>query len=146
MRGLPGVASILLVDWPSREVPESLTRAGYRVTLKGAPGEGEYSGYEIANGHVRVRRMQTRPVDVDLVYVHRPLDELPGILEMARDLGAHTLWYQSGVDDTGARDSRGCWVPPGESDRARALVEASGLRYSDHAYIADSIGDDPAGS
>jgi hypothetical protein len=28
----------------------------------------------------------------------------------------------------------------------RALVEASGLHYTDHAYIADSIGDDPAGS
>jgi hypothetical protein len=77
MRGSPDVASILLVDWPSREVPESLTRAGYRVTLKGAPGEGEYSGYEIANGHVRAPRMQPRPAHVDLVYVHR-VDRHPG--------------------------------------------------------------------
>jgi predicted CoA-binding protein len=52
--------------------------------------------------------MQPRPAHVDLVYVHRPLDELPGILALARDLGAHTIWYQSGVDHTGARDSRGC--------------------------------------
>jgi hypothetical protein len=27
----------------------------------------------------------------------------------------------------------------------RALVEASGLHYTDHAYIADSIGDEPTG-
>jgi hypothetical protein len=93
--------------------------------------------------------MQPRPAHVDLVYVHRPLDELPGILALARDLGAHTIWYQSGVDDTGARDSRGCWVPPEESDRARALVDVRAAPHRPRLHRRqhrDSIGDEPTGS
>jgi len=71
---------------------------------------------------------------------------LVGIVALARDVGAYTLWYQSGVDDTGTRDRRGCWVPQAESDRVRAVVQASGLSYIDDAYIGDRFGDDPTGS
>jgi hypothetical protein len=29
--------SVLVVDWPSKDVPETLTRAGYTVLVKGGP-------------------------------------------------------------------------------------------------------------
>jgi hypothetical protein len=30
--------SIVVVDWPSRNVPDTLSRAGYDVSVKGGPG------------------------------------------------------------------------------------------------------------
>lgn len=44
--------SILLVDWPGVDVPETLTRAGYTVHVKGGPGPGDYSVRELRDGEV----------------------------------------------------------------------------------------------
>ncbi len=32
------VQTILVIDWPSKEVPETLARAGFRVVVRGGPG------------------------------------------------------------------------------------------------------------
>ena len=58
--GLRGARSILLIDWPSREVPESLAREGYRVTAKGGPADGDYSVYEVVNRQLRARPVERR--------------------------------------------------------------------------------------
>jgi hypothetical protein len=58
---------------------------------------------------------------------------------MANQLGAVVLWWQSGLDDNGARDPHGCWVPPDDSERARSIAEAAGLRYIDDVYLADAV-------
>lgn len=86
---------------------------------------------------VRVRKVDGLPKRADLVYTHRPIEELPEIVDAARTVGATAVWIQSGRDATGAKDPRGCWFSQQDSDRARGIVEGAGLRYIDSPYIAD---------
>jgi predicted CoA-binding protein len=136
---LRAAESVLVVDWPSRDVPDTLARCGYTVVVHGGPGPEDFSAYALRDGEVVVSRSGGPPEHADLVYSHRPLDELPEIVETARRLGATAVWAQSGLDRTGARDPKGCWRPDGESQRARAIVEEAGLAYVDDTYIADEV-------
>ena len=131
--------SVLVIDWPSADVPETLVRGGLSVHDKGGPGPTDYSVRELADGSVTQRKTGRRPDHVDLVYVHRPIDELPQIIAAAQEMGARALWYQSGLRSEGENDPRGYWLPPAESRRARALAEAAGLLYVDDRYIADEL-------
>ena len=85
------------------------------------------------------RPLGHEPGRVDLVYCHRPLRELPGIIALAGRLGARALWWQTGLTSDGSKDPSGCWVPPGESLQARELSGAAGLAYVDNVYIADAV-------
>ena len=129
--------SILLVDWPSRDVPETLARAGYTVLVKGGPQPDNYSIYEVRNGEVVARRTGKAPAAVDLVYSYRPVEELPGIVAMAQHLGAGAVWLQSGVASDGTKAPDGCWMDQAASQAARAVVESAGLAYVEAPYIAD---------
>ena len=80
---LRGAGTILIVDWPSRDVPDTLARAGYTVLVKGGPRPDNYWAYEVRNGEVVPRRTGQAPAAADLVYSHRPVAELPGIVAMA---------------------------------------------------------------
>jgi CoA binding domain len=97
--------SVLVVDWPSREVPDGLAAAGLEVVVKGGPGP-----------------LDPRPEHVDLVYAYRPVDELPGIAALAKELGARAVWHGAALSDE-------------EAARARRIVEAEGLSYV-HGDIA----------
>src|ERR1700736_2320613 len=108
---LRATSSVLLVDWPTRDVPDTLARAGYDVTVKGGPAPDDYSVYEVVDDQVVERRTGRPPDRAQLVYTHRPLGELPGIIQLATALGSLAIWYQSGVTETGATDGRGCWLP-----------------------------------
>jgi len=135
-----GVETVLVIDWPSKDVPESLARAGLNVVVRGGPGPEDYSTYEMnkggANdGKVTERRTGRRPEHVDLIYSYRPLSELPGIIVTAKELGAKTIWSQSGVTTGGVSDAKGCWVPEEELRRARNLVESEGLNLVSEPYI-----------
>ena len=136
-RILKAANSALLIDWPSRDVPDTLARAGYAVFVKGGPEPGNYSAYEVSDGEVVTRKVGRPPEKVDVVYSHRPVDELPGIVEMAKGLGARTVWCQSGLASGGENDPKGYWVPEEKSQEARKIVESAGLTYVDDAYIAD---------
>jgi predicted CoA-binding protein len=136
---LASVRSVLVVDWPSREVPDTLALAGYDVVVSGGPEPDNYSAYEAIDGAVVVRFIGRGPDRVDLVYAHRPLAELAGIVAMARALGATAVWWQSGRSADGGRDPHGCWLGPDESAEARRHVEAAGLQYVDDVYIADAV-------
>jgi predicted CoA-binding protein len=136
---LASVRSVLVVDWPSRDVPDTLAIAGYDVVVSGGPEPDNYSAYESIDGEVVVRFIGRCPDRVDLVYAHRPLAELAGIVAMARALGATAVWWQSGLSAGGGRDPRGCWVGPDESAEARRHVEAAGLQFVDDVYIADVV-------
>jgi predicted CoA-binding protein len=130
---------VLLVDWPSAEVPHALAEAGYAVVVKGGPATDAYSSWDLADGEVR-RRDLGEPLDhADLVYVHRPVDELPGIVQTALRLGATAVWRQSGLDRSGSRDPAGCWLPVTESQQGRQIVESAGLAYVDDVYIVDAV-------
>ena len=130
---------VLLVDWPSAEVPRALAEAGYAVVVKGGPAPDAYSSWYLADGEVRRRNLDEPLDDADLVYVHRPVDELPGIVQTALRLGANAVWRQSGLDRTGSRDPAGCWLPATESRQGRRIVESAGLAYVDDVYIVDSL-------
>jgi predicted CoA-binding protein len=132
-------SSILLVDWPSKDVPETLARAGYTVLVKGGPQPDNYSVYEVRNGEVVSRRTGRAPATVDLVYSYRPVEELPGIADMAQRLGAGAVWLQSGVASDGTKAPDGCWMDQASSQAARAVVESAGLAYIEAPYIADEV-------
>jgi predicted CoA-binding protein len=135
---LAAAKSILVIDWPSRDVPASLAAGGLTVFVKGGPGPADYSAWELDGGEPVSRPLGREPGGVDLVYCHRPLRELPGIIALAGRLGARALWWQTGLASDGSRDPSGCWAAPGESRQARELAVAAGLAFVDNVYIADA--------
>jgi predicted CoA-binding protein len=138
-RILTTAETVLLVDWPSRDVPDTLSRAGYTVLVKGGPAPDDFSAYEVSEGQVVEQRTGKLPTHADLIYAHRPLGELSAIAAMGHQIGAAVLWWQSGLDDTGTRNPHGCWAPADHSQRARSIAEAAGLDYIDDVYIADAV-------
>jgi len=137
-RILAETRSILLIDWPSRDVPASLAFAGFTVFVKGGPRPTDYATWELDSGEPVSRQPGREPDRVDLVYCHRPFGELPGIVALARRLGARAFWWQTGLTSGGGKDPSGCWAPPHESRQARELAAAAGLAYIDDVYIADA--------
>jgi predicted CoA-binding protein len=117
--------SVLLVDWPRQDVPESLVRAGLSVFVKGGPGPRDFAARELRDGEVVSRPVGQPPDQIDLVYAYRPFDELPGIVAIARELGAFAVWRQSGLSAE-------------ESAESRKVVTAAGLRYVDEVDIAEA--------
>ena len=134
---LAGTKTVLLIDWPSRDVPDTLARSGLAVVSSDGPDE--FNAYEMHGGEVRTRDVGQLPKRSDIVYTHRPIDELPEIVDTAKALGAKAVWIQSGRDQTGAKDPHGCWLPPAESAKARVIVEDAGLIYIEAPYIADAV-------
>lgn len=136
---LESASSVLVVDWPSKDVPDTLARAGYTVVVKSGPEPDNYLVHELHDGEIVARNVGRPPGQVDVVYSHRPLAELPGIIAMARDTGAQAVWCQSGLASAATTDPKGCWVPDDASREARSLVESAGLRYVEDTYIADAV-------
>jgi predicted CoA-binding protein len=134
---LAGTKAVLLIDWPSRDVPDTLARSGFTVVSNDGPDE--YNAYEVQGGEVRVREVGQLPKQADLVYTHRPTDELQEIVDTAKAVAAKAVWIQSGRDKTGAKDPRGCWLSQAESANARKVVEGAGLAYIEAPYIADAV-------
>ena len=134
---LQSVRTILVIDWPSKDVPESLARAGFEAIIRGGPGPEDFSAYELKGDAVVPRRTGRVPVKVDLVYSYRPLSELPGISDLALKLHAKIIWSQSGVLPNGTKDAKGCWLSPDDLSASRALVEGAGLTFVYEPYIGD---------
>ncbi len=138
-RLLAATKTVLLVDWPSRDVPDTLARSGRTVISHDGPKPDEFNAYELDGAEVRLRAVGQPPERADLVYTHRPIDELGEIVEGAKAIGAKAVWFQSGLDGTGANDPTGVWLPDEESRRAREIVESKGLVYVQEPYIADAV-------
>jgi predicted CoA-binding protein len=128
--------TVLVVDWPSRDVPDTLARRGYTVIVQGGPGPEDYTAQELIGNEVVTRRIGRPPDRVDLVYAHRPVAELPQLVATAAALGAAAVWVQSGLSGPGTRHPEGCWMPHDHAQTARRIVESAGLAYLDHPYIA----------
>ncbi len=131
--------AVLVVDYPGKDVPETLARGGFAVTVQGGPGPEDYVAYELQNGAVVARHRGKAPERVDLLYVHRPVDELPGIVSVATALGARAIWFQSGERSDGEKDPQGCWLDEHRAAKARTIVEQSGLAYVQEPYIGDVV-------
>jgi drug/metabolite transporter (DMT)-like permease len=136
---LRDVQTVLLIDWPSPDVPDTLVAGGFQVFVKGGPGPRHFSSRMAGPAGEMVVSPVAPPTRVDLVYCHRPLDELPGIVGMARELGATALWYQSGMAEDGARDPKASWLSGEDRVRVRDLVKNTGLACIDDVYIADAV-------
>jgi predicted CoA-binding protein len=134
---LQNIQTVLVIDWPTRDVPESLAMAGLHVVVRGGPGPEDYSLYALDNGEIVTRHFGRAPDRVDLVYSHRPFSELPEIIAIAKELHAKIIWTQSGVSAAGVKDPTGCWIPQEELRSNRDLVESSGLNYVTEPYIGD---------
>ncbi len=136
---LKAVKTVLVIDWPSKEVPETLALAAFQVVVRGGPGSNEFSIYEVDSTGGVVRRSGQAPEQAELVYAHRPLIELPSIIASAKALRARAVWIQSGRSPTGSKDPRGCWLPAEEDQWAAELAQSAGLSYFSQPYIADAI-------
>ena len=42
--------SFLLVDWPDRDVPDTLARHGFSVVSHDGPGANEFNAYRVVDG------------------------------------------------------------------------------------------------
>ena len=138
-RVLDAARTVVVVDWPTKDVPETLARAGYTVLVKGGPEPDNYRAYEIQDAQVVSRRTGQAPAAADLVYSYRPVEELLGIVAMAQRLGADAVWLQSGMASDGTKAPNGCWMDQAASQAARAIVESAGLTYVEAPYIADEV-------
>jgi predicted CoA-binding protein len=131
--------SVLVVDWPTKDLPETLARAGYAVYVNSGPEPNDYVEYTVQDDGSVGRLRVARPERVDIVHVFRPLDELPGFVELALDLGATAVWYLSGLAADGTREPTGCWLPADRSAESRRIVESAGLTYIDRPSILDAV-------
>ena len=127
--------SVLVIDWPSRDVPESLVRAGLSVTVRYGPGPNDFAVHELSGGEIVVRPAKSPPRQVDLVYVYRPPGELPDVIARALELGAKAIWIQSGYSAENLRDPTGCWMSDSLTREVRRQIEAAGLICLTEPYI-----------
>jgi predicted CoA-binding protein len=140
-RILAEARSVLLVDWPSPDVPVALTRAGLQVWVKGGPAETDYARREMVGDECVSKPVGRAPDHVDLVYAFRPVGELPGLVGLAQRLGARALWYQSGLAPDGTRDLTGSWLSDGDLIQARTLAREAGLAFIHAERIAAAAGE-----
>lgn len=133
---LEEASTVLVVGCPSAEIPDTLVRAGFGVIVKTA--ETKYVAHELAGDEITEHPVEI-PAKLDLVYVHSSMQDLRGIVMIARTLGAKAVWFQSGRAEGGASDPKGTWLPEDEALQARQTVEASGMAYIDDGYIADAV-------
>ena len=115
---------VVVQDYPSKDIPDALTRAGLSVTIYGGPNEADVVASELVDGEVIARPVGHWPEAADLLFVYRPLTEIDGILADARRMGVRTIWRQPDGDD---RDAV-AW---------RARVEAADMAYVDTPDIVE---------
>ena len=112
--------AVVLIDYPGTAVPAAIARAGYTTIAKEGPAPDDYCEHVVEGDEVAIRKVGLPPERADIVYSHRPEDELPGIIGLARQIGARAVWCETG------------------SLTAREQVESAGLVYVDAPQIADA--------
>ena len=119
---------VVVQDYPNRDVPDALTRAGLVVTIYGGPAESDVSVSELVDGSIVHRPVGRYPDSADLFCTYRPSAELDAIIAEARRLGTRTVWRQRdpAVDDE-----------PDARTWRRRITEA-GLDYVDDPPIAEA--------
>ncbi len=132
---LRSARTAVLHDWPSDDVPHALVLAGLDVTFQGGPDPHDLYVMRLVDGHPETSPATTLPERADIIYSHRPAAELPGLLAEARQLGAATLWHQSGRNDDGEKDPAGVFLTPSEVEHMTALADAAGVAFVSAPYI-----------
>jgi hypothetical protein len=122
---LASTRSVLLVDWPDRAVPEAFARAGFPTSSHEGPGDDEYYTYAVEVDEVARSHAGAPPDHVDLVYTYRPVEELPGIVAFACELGARAVWFGP--------------AKAANADLARTIVEEAGLVFIEDGPVVDVV-------
>jgi len=141
---LSTVHDIVLHNWPSRDVPDTLVQAGFAVTVYGGPEPDDISVCELVDGQIIDRKTGRQPDHADLMYVYPwsgfELErDLYGVADNAVALGAAALWYQSGRNSDGTTDTHGCWLPESEAAAVESIGTTAGLTVVHDAYIGDAV-------
>lgn len=103
--------SVLVVDWPSQDVPRELIAAGFdvfsanlatgtasRYSVGSAAAAAQRDGVEVlppqrdGDPPLVITRVATMPAHADVVALYRPAAEHARIAQRAVDLGARTVW------------------------------------------------------
>jgi predicted CoA-binding protein len=115
---LEKIHTILLVDWPNRDVPRSLAQAGFTV-FSYSPGTYSQALIEttlpasMEDGLI-FRSIDHAPDAVDLVMIYRPPEEHAAIIrDQVLPLGAKLIWLQ----------------PPVESPKTKEIADEHGLNF-----------------
>src|SRR5215467_10231279 len=87
----------LIIDWPSKDVPEALTLTGFEVVIKGGPGPTDYERYELDNGKPVSSHLGRPPDGADLFYSYRPVEELAEVTPHAKTPLTHIQFIPTGV-------------------------------------------------
>ena len=111
-----------VIDWPSRDIPDSLARAGIRTFVHGGPRPDQVDEFVVGEGgDVELMNHGVMPDRADFVYTYRPIGDLPNVIAAAQELGARAVWNHE---------------PSGE---ARRLVEEAGLEYVEGPDLAEEV-------
>ncbi|HEX6540066.1 MAG TPA: CoA-binding protein [Candidatus Dormibacteraeota bacterium] len=137
------LASVLLVDWPSQDVPRALLGAGFAV-LSANLEAGTASAYDVldpdapaapargleiiapdrdGDAPLVIRRLPAMPSRVGVVALFRPEAEHTEITRRAINLRATAIWVQRGR----------------LSGEARRLADRAGIAVIDDVRLADAI-------
>lgn len=119
---------VVVRDYPSKDIPDALTRAGLSVTVYGGPDEADVVASQLVDGEVVSRGVGRWPEAADLLLVYRPLTEIDSIIADARRMGVLTIWRQTDIDGD-----------DGDAPAWRAGVEAAGLAYLDTPDIVEVV-------
>src|SRR5689334_1651921 len=121
---------VVVQDFPSQDVPDTLARAGLIVTIYGGPAADDVTQSELVGGSVAHRHPGRYPESADLLCTYRPLDELDAIIAEARRLGARTVWRQYAPGMDAALDPN--------ADTWRHRITQAGLDYVDTPQITEA--------
>ena len=114
--------SVYVIDWPSRDIPDTLARAGILTTVHGGPRPDQVDVFEVGDdGRVDIVKRGSPPDRADFVYSYRPPEEIDRIIAAAGEVGARAIWQHVA------------------SDEARDAVERAGLAYFEGPDLADDV-------
>lgn len=133
---------MLIVDWPSQDVPRELLAAGFDV-FSANLAAGTASRYSVGEPRAPlttdgvevlpaqrdgdpplvITRIASMPEHVDAVALYRPAAEHAGIAQRAVDLGARMVWVQLGT----------------LADDARRIAASAYIAVIEEASINDAI-------
>ncbi|CAN7354834.1 CoA-binding protein [Terrabacter sp. LjRoot27] len=135
---LRAARTVVLHDWPSEDVPNALVAAGLDVTFQGGPEPDDLYVTRLVDGRPETERVSGLPEHADIIYSHRPFDDMPRLLDEARRLGASTLWHQSGLDERGERDPAGVHLTDAEAEQRAALAREAGVDFVSAPSIVEA--------
>ena len=138
---------MLIVDWPSQDVPRELIAAGFDVfSANLAAGTasrysiGERSAPQDTDGvevlppqrdgdpPLIISRLDAIPDHVDVVALYRPAEEHARIAQRAVDLGARMVWVQLGaLADDARRIAASAYI---------AVIENTSIEDAIHSLVA----------